>query len=86
MNTHIITNKNQIRKVLCTTICPGARIRLQMFDYVYRISLTLDSNLDEVFVLLSDNRKCFYNFDKLVTYLENEFTALETIELELRNA
>ena len=86
MNAHVITNKNQIRKVLYETISPNARIRLQMFDYIYRVSLILDSDFDEVFVLLSDNRKCFHDFNKLVTYLENEFVALEAIELELRNA
>ena len=85
MNAHVITNKNQIRKVLCETIGLGARIRLQIFDYIYRVSLILDPHLDEVFVVLSDNKKYFYDFDKLVTYLENQFVALETIELALRS-
>lgn len=73
MDTHDITNKNQIRDLLVRGLKPGKTVRLCMFDTFITITLGLDAEFEDMYYV---SFKTYYDFNDMISDLEQMFDAL----------
>lgn len=77
MYTYTINNISDIRTLLCAGIAPGKTLRFDFYGEPVTVTLALDSEMEDVYVAkYGCTRRKFYDFDKLVSNLENLYTNL----------